>query len=161
MKIKSLIIALCLILVCFTASCNQNSTMSKSSEVDFSKEVKVNIEYKFEVCDAVISYQNGCFNFKYGDNCGTISGTEVIISSDEYKICSNELEFKGNIDELNDNFLPFIIYNVLSQCNGVIITQTYDELKKCSCFEESVLSHFLTFEIYDNNGKSSYVLIIT
>lgn len=152
---------MCLILVCITSSCNQSFINGKFSEVDFSNEVKINIEYNFEVFDALISYQNGCLYFKYSDNCGTISGTEVIIGSDEYKIYSNELEFKGKIDELNDNFLPFIIYKAISESNGVIITQAYDELKNCSYFEESVLSHFLRFEIYENNGNSSYVLIIT
>ena len=152
---------MCLILVCITSSCNQSFINGKFSEVDFSNEVKINIEYNFEVFDALISYQNGCLYFKYSDNCGTISGTEVIIGSDEYKIYSNELEFKGKIDELNDNFLPFIIYKAISESNGVIITQAYDELKNCSYFVESVLSHFLRFEIYENNGNSSYVLIIT
>ncbi len=152
---------MCLILVCITSSCNQSFINGKFSEVDFSNEVKINIEYNFEVFDALISYQNGCLYFKYSDNCGTISGTEVIIGSDEYKIYSNELEFKGGIDELNDNFLPFIIYKAISESNGVIITQAYDELKNCSYFEESILSHFLRFEIYENNGNSSYVFLIT
>lgn len=150
-----------MILVCFTSSCNQSFVKGKFSEVDFSNEIKINIEYNFEVFDAILSYENGCICFKYCENCGIMSGTEVTINTNEYKIFSNELQFKGNINELNDNFLPLIIYKMLSESNGVIKTQTYDERKECHYFEESVSTKFLRFEIYENNGKTSYVLIIT
>ena len=161
MRIKYLLIAFCFTLLCFTTSCNSGFANGKGSEVDFSKEIKINIEHNFEVFDAVIYYQEDCLSFKYCDNCGTISDTEVIISSDEYRIYSNELEFKGSVNELNDSFLPFIIYNVISECNGVLITQAYDEVKDCSYFEESVLSSFFRLEIYENNGESSYTVIVT
>lgn len=161
MRIKYIFVAFCFTLLCLTSSCNTNFSNGKYPEVDFSKEVKINVEYNFEVFDALIGYQNGCLNFRYCDNCGTISGTEVTINTDEYKILGDEIEFKGNINNLNDNFLPLIVYKMLSDSNGIIKTQMYDDKKACYYFEESVLSKFLRLEIYKNNGESSYVLIIT
>ena len=148
-------------MLCLTSSCNTSFSNGKYPEVDFSKEVKINVEYNFEVFDALISYQNGCLNFKYCDNCGTISGTEVTINTDEYKILSDEIEFKGNPNELNENFLPLIVYKLLSDNNGIVKTQMYDERNECCYFEDSVLSEFLRFEIYENDGRLSYALIIT
>lgn len=161
MRIKYIFVAFCFTLLCLTTSCNTSFSNGKLSEVNFSKELKINIEYKFEVVDALISYHNGCLNFKYCDNCGTISGTEVTINTDEYKILSDEIEFKGNPNELNENFLPLIVYKLLSDNNGIVKTQMYDEKKECYYFEDSVLSEFLRFEIYENDGRLSYALIIT
>ncbi len=152
---------MCLAIICFTDSCNVISTKGDFSEVDFSKEVKVNIEYNFEVFEALISYDSGCLNFKYSENCGAMSNTEVTINAQAYSFSNNELNFTGNSDKLNDNFLPLIIYNLLSENNGRIVTQMFDERKQCYYFEESVSNIFFRFEIYESNNKYSYCIVIT
>lgn len=152
---------MCLVVIIFATSCNIISTKGDFSEVDFSKEAKINVEYNFEVFDAFLWYENGCLNFKYSDNCGAMSNTEVNINAQEYSFSNNELNFIGNTDELNNNFLPLLIYNFLSQNNGKIVAQMYDERKDCYYFEESVLDIFLRFEIYENDNNRSYCLIIT
>ena len=52
MRIKYIFVAFCFTLLCLTTSCNTSFSNGKLSEVDFSKELKINIEYKFEVVDA-------------------------------------------------------------------------------------------------------------
>ncbi len=154
-------IGLCLLAIIFTNSCSLNSTKSDYSEVDFSSEVKVNFEYNFEVFDALIKYENECLYFKYSNNCGTMSGSEVTVNAENYSFFSNDLKFSGKTNELNDNFLPLIIYNLLFENNGLIKTQLYDESKNCYYFEESLSNQFIRFEVYEHEKTSSYVMIIT
>ncbi len=152
---------MCLIAIIFATSCSVNSTKGDFSEVDFLSEAKINVEYKFEVFDSFIRYENGCLTFRYSDNCGAMSATEVTINAEEYSFSNNELSFTGSTDELNNNFLPFVIYELLSANNGMIVAQMYDERKECYYFEESVSNYFLRFEIYEHNQTPSYVIIIT
>ena len=152
---------MCLNFLLFSSSCNINSVEDDSSEVDFSKEVKVNFEYNFEVFDALIKFENGSLYFKYSDNCGVLSNAEVTINSQTYLFSNNDLNFTGKTEELNDKFLPIIIYNLLLENNGKVKTQMYDESKNCCYFEESLSNKFLRFEIYNNNKILSYVIIIS
>lgn len=152
---------MCLNFLLFSSSCNINSVEDDSSEVDFLKEVKVNFEYNFEVFDAFIKFENGSLYFKYSDNCGVLSNAEVTINSQTYSFLNNDLNFTGKTEELNDKFLPIIIYNLLLANNGKVKTQMYDESKNCCYFEESLSNKFLRFEIYNNNKTPSCVIIIS
>lgn len=154
-------IGLCLLAIFFTNSCSLTAIKSNHSEVDFSSEVKVNFEYNFEVFDALIKYENESLYFKYSNNCGTISGIEIIVNAENYSFFNNDLKFSGKTKDLNDNFLPLIIYNLLLENNGLLKTQMYDESKNCYYFEESLSDKFLRFEVYEDNKPSSCVIIIS
>ena len=154
-------IGLCLLAILFTNSCSLTSIKSNYSEVDFSGDVKVNFEYNFEVFDALIRYENDSLYFKYSDNCGTMSNTVVIINAETYSFSNIDLKFSGETNELNNKFLPLIIYNLLSENSGLLKTQMYDESKNCYYFEESLSDKFLRFEVYEHNKTSSYVIIIS
>lgn len=147
----------------FATSCDVNSTKDGFSEVDFSKEVKVNFEYNFEVFDAFIKFENGTLYFRYSDNCGVLSNAKVTMNAQTYSFLNNGMDFSGKTDDLNGKFLPLIIYNLLSENNGLVKTQMYDESKNCCYFEESVSNKFLRFEIYDKNENDtpSYVIIVS
>ena len=135
--------------------------MSTNQEVNFQNEVEISFEYNFECFNAIVGFTDGNLCFRYLENSGVMSGAEVVVNKNAYNFNSNNLEFEGETDKLPDGFLPKIMFRFITDNNGVIKADSYDNSKACFYSEDSCLSSFIRFEVYENNDNVSYAMIIT
>lgn len=142
-------------------SCSNATINGGCSEVNFENEKEIYIEYNFESLNGLLSFNNGVLVFKYLDNCGVMSGAEVIINKNTYKFTDGELVFEDNTNTLPDKFLPKLLFDWITSNNGRISAEMYDDVKLCFYLDDSCSSFFIRFEVYESNGNIAYALIIT
>ena len=145
----------------FFTSCSKSAVNSKYSEVSFKNEIEICFEYNFQSFNGIVSFNEGVLIFKYSDNCGVMSGSEVVINESTYKFTNNGLTFEGSTETLSEKFLPKLLFEFIKTNNGLVNTEMFDKTKLCFYLEDSCFSSFIRFEVYENANINSYVMVIT
>ena len=159
-KANLLCIAIALVLLCLTASCNmQGGASHKSSEVDFSVSKRVQVSFNKIIYNIYITSANGITEIIVDDS-SSLNGLKSTFKGEEYKIEYNNMTFKGDISTLSDSFLPKVIYNLLTHFSDGIMLNSYDDYKACYYTNVNINNYFITIEEYQNSSVKSYSIEI-
>lgn len=138
------------------SSCN---VASKTSDVDFSENKKIQVSYNSLVFDAEIEFFGETLIFKYLNASDSVISVEM--NNEDYKIVCNDMVFDGKTKSLPDVFLPKIIFVFFNSQGSMLNFSDFDEDGNCYVFSGEALNKALLFEAYKNlNEGYSYSLTI-
>ncbi len=138
------------------SSCN---VASKTSDVDFSEDKKIQVSYNSLVFDAEIEFLGETLVFKYLNASDSVISVEL--NNENYKIVCKEMVFDGKTKSLPDVFLPKIIFEFFNSQGSILSFSDFDEDGNCYIFSGEALNKTLLFEAYKNlNEGYSYSLTI-
>lgn len=142
-------------------SCGSASENNVVSEVDLSKVTDVQITYNQNVYNTRISYASGVLHLDIVSGAETLNGLGFELDGDNCRIIYSDIVRDMATEDFSNNFFPLVIYNFISDFNGVIFSEGYDEDKLCYYVSRQVFSNFVTFEIFENNQNRAYSIHIT
>lgn len=156
--------SLCCVFLSFVlimTSCGLSSENNVISEVDLSNVTDVQITYDQNVYNTRISYVSGVLYLNIISGAETLNGLGFEIDGENCRIIYSDMVRDMATESFSNNFFPLVIYNFISDFNGVILSEGYDDEKLCYYVSRQVFSSFVTFEIFENNQNKAYSLHIT
>ena len=157
--------SLCLIfllLFCTTLnSCKISGNILQGfSEVDFSAPQKVQISFNEHIYDTTIVLTNTRLEINLVNEKDLLNGAYVCLTEKSYKITYKDMVFNGSFSELNNSFLPCIIYNFILSFEDEILFDAYDKQRECYYVKKNVNGYFVTLECYETDDNVFYSMEI-
>ena len=151
-----------LLLYCFTLnSCKlTENIIQTTSEVDFSVPQKVQITYNEHIYDTTISFENLKLVVKFTNEKDLLNGACVSMDKAHYKIVYNGMVFEGASSDLNQAFLPSVIYSLFESFEEVVLFDSFDKDRECYYIKKNINGSFITFERYKTESSDIYSIEI-
>ncbi len=159
---NKVLVSVFLILFCISLnSCKiSKSILRGSSEVDFTTPQKLQVSFNDHIYDTTVVMNNTRLEINFSNEKDLLDGAYVCLTENSYKITYKDMVFNGDISELSDSFLPYIIYNFLLSFEEKILLDTYDKSRECYYIKKSVNGYFVTLESYESDSKKFYSMEI-
>ena len=129
-------------------------------EVDFSVPHKVQIAYNEHIYDTAIAFKNSRLEINFINEKELLGGAFVSLDKEAYKITYKNMVFEGSASDLNQSFLPCLIYALLDSFNGPIVFDCFDEVRECYYVKKNIQGYFVTLECYKTENVESFSIEI-
>ena len=134
--------------------------LQRTSDVDFSTPLKVQISFNDHIYDATIVFKNAKFEMNFMDEKDLFDGAYICLSENSYKITYNGMVFNGKKCDLTSSFLPCIVYSFINSFEVNIVLDSYDKERESFFVKRNINGYFTVFECYETSGNKFYSMEI-
>lgn len=136
------------------------NVLQSTSEVDFSVPVKIQISFNEHIYDTIVVLKNSNFEINFTNEKDLLDGAYICFSENKYRITYKDMVFKGELSELNNSFLPSLVYKFIISFEGKLLLDDYDDLRECYYKKENINGYFILFECYEREEEKFYSIEI-